>query len=166
VAIDTSTTRLDQNDRDRFALQKDGLHDIVVSPELQDALFKAVAAYLGPLFEPDLIESIRRYVVPGDRNDSRSYAVGTEPPAAGRPGRTRILEHDPSRTRAFVFNAGAQTVFVGGRQVTTGALNDPNGGIPILTNTGMWFEDNVGELFAISGTTDMDVRVLDVAGGV
>ena len=112
------------------------------------------------------MESVRRFVTPGERNDTRSYSVGTEPPAAGDAGRVRILERDPSRVQAIIYNLGAQTVFIGGRQVTVGGLNDPSGGIPIPTNTGLVLDHNVGELYAISGTTKQDVRVLDIAGGV
>lgn len=159
--------RKDQNNSDRLALQaSDGLHDVVMSPELQDALYKAVQSYIGALFEPDMVERARRFMSKGDRNESRSYSVGTEPPAAGATGRTRILEHEPDRIQAIIYNLGAASVFVGGRQVTVGGVNDASGGIPIPPNTGLVLDQNVGELYAISGTTGMDVRVLAVYGGV
>ncbi len=50
--------------------------------------------------------------------------------------------------------------------MTTGGINDPNGGIPIATNTGFVLDSNVGELWAVSGTTKQDVRVLEVSGGL
>jgi hypothetical protein len=165
--VATALTRLDQNDRDRLAIQQDGQHDVVLSPEIQSAMAKAVASYLGPLFEPDLIERIRRFVSKGDRNDARSFSVGVEPPAtAAATGRVRILERDPSRVEALIYNFGSAVVFIGGRQVTVGGLNDPSGGIPIQPNTGLVLDNNIGELYAVSGTVGQDVRVLDVAGGI
>lgn len=166
MSMSTAISRLDQNDRDRLAIQQDGQHDVVLSPEIQNAMAKAVAAYLGPLFEPDLLERIRRFVSKGDRNDTRSYSVGVEPPAAGAVGRVRILERDPSRVEAMIYNFGAAVIFIGGRQVTVGGLNDPSGGIPIQPNTGLIIDQNIGELYAVSGTVGQDVRVLDVAGGI
>lgn len=148
---------------DALRLQ-DGLHNIVTSPDFQAALRGAVEKSFGPLIEPEFLEELRRYVQKARRNDSRSYAVGAEPPAAGVVGRVKILERDESRVRAFVFNNGAQTIFVGGRQVTTGAANDPSGGIPIAINTGLWIDGTVGELWAVSSAAGQDVRVLDLCG--
>jgi hypothetical protein len=150
---------------DPVAIQ-DGLHNLIQTPDFQQVMNVAVASFLGGIFEPDLIEKVRRFVAKGDRNDSRSYRIGTEPPTAGNPGRTRILDRDPSRVEAIVYNAGSAAVYVGGRQVTVGGLNDASGGIPIQPNTGLILDSNIGELFCISGTDGMDVRVLDIAGGV
>lgn len=146
--------------------QQDGLHNVVTTPEFQAALFGAIDRKFAPLTDPELLELLRRYISPAYRNDSRSYDVGAEPPAAGVTGRVRILERDPQRRRAFIFNLGAQTVFIGGRQVTVGGLNDASGGIPILTNTGMWLEQDCGELWAVSSAAHQDVRVLELMDGI
>ena len=149
-------------------LEADGLHNVVTTPEFQAALFGAIEKTFAPLIDPELVELLRRYLSPAYRNDSRSYAVGVEPPASGIAGRVKILERDPQRRRAFVYNNGANAsaIFIGGRQVTTGGPNDPNGGIPIPQNTGMWIEQDCGELFAVATVAGQDVRVLELMDGL
>ena len=144
--------------------RQDGLHNILTSEEFQAVLMAAVQSAFGPLVEPDFLEELRRFVQKGRRNDSRSYAVGVEPPAAGAVGRQCILPRDESRVRAFVFNNGGQTVFLGGRQVTAGGVNDASGGIPLAAAQGMWIDGTVGELYAVSTQPGQDVRVLDLCG--
>ncbi len=157
--------RLDQNQDDIFA-QQDGLHAVIQTPAFTQALTRAIAAYFGPIFEPDIVEAIKRFVAKGRRNDSRSFSVGTDPPTASDAGRVKILERDEWRIQAIIYNLGAATVYIGSRAVTPGGINDPNGGIPIATNTGFVLDSNVGELWAVSGTTKQDVRVLEVSGGL
>jgi len=111
------------------------------------------------------MELLRRFLTKGRRNDSRSYSVGIEPPASGKTGRVKILERDEYRVDAIIYNAGAAVIYIGGRQVTVGGLNDANGGIPIQSNTGLILDRNVGELWAVSGTDAQDVRILDIHGG-
>jgi len=145
--------------------RQDGLHNVLMTTEFQAALLTAVKASFGPLIEPEFLEELRRYVQKGRRNDSRSYAVGVEPPAAGVAGRVNILPRDESRVRAFIFNSvGGQTIFIGGRQVTVGGANDASGGIPILAGQGMWIDGTIGELWAVSSAAGQDVRVLDICG--
>ena len=146
--------------------EQDGLHNVLTSPEFEAVLYGAIEKKFAPLIDPELVELLRRFLSPSYRNDSRSYDVGVEPPAAGVTGRVKILERDPQRRRAFVWNAGAQTVFVGGRQVTVGGLNDPSGGIPIPINTGQWFELACGEMWAVSSAAHQDVRVLELMDGL
>jgi len=148
---------------DAVALQ-DGLHNLIETPEFQQVMNQAVASFFGGIFEPDLMERLRRYIAAGDRHDSRSYSIRD----AAHGGPIKIAERDPSRVFLMVSNLGANLVYVGGRQVTVGGPNDASGGIPIPANNYPPFviNDSVGELWAITANDGMDLRVLDVAGGV
>lgn len=63
---------------------------------------------------------------------------------------------------------GAATVYIGGRQVTAGAGNDPNAGIPVAPGALLPFrlDTDIGELFAVANAAGVDLRVLDVSGGL
>jgi hypothetical protein len=143
-----------------------GLRNVLLTPEFQNALNTAVQATFGPIFTPDLVEQVRRFTAKGRRNDSRSYAVGPEPAAAGVAGRVRILERDEGRVEAIIYNFGTVAIFIGGRQVTVGGPNDASGGVPILPNTGLVLDTTIGELWAVSTVAGQDVRVLDIIGEV
>src|SRR5579859_5689922 len=85
---------------------QDGLHNVVFTPDFQAALYGAIEKGFAPLKDPEFLELLRRFLSPAYRNDSRSYAVGVEPPANGIAGRVKILERDPQRRRALIYNNG------------------------------------------------------------
>jgi hypothetical protein len=144
------------------ASQQDGLHNLIYTDAFRTALADAVASYVGSVVDNDLLSKLRRFLAKGDHNVPRAFSVGIEPGG----GRTKILERDPSRVEAIVFNNGSATIFIGDRTVTTGVVNDPSGGIPIPPNTGLVLDNNVGELWAVSTVAAQDVRVLDIAGSL
>lgn len=153
---------------DLIRRQKDGQHDagVIINAPLVEAIAQAVAGYIGNLFEPGLLELLRRFLVKGDRNDARSYVVGVEPPASGVAGRVMVLNANPARVEAIIYNNGTAPIYLGGRQVTVGGPNDPSGGIPVQPLTGFILSHNAGELYAVAGTAGQDVRVLETSGGV
>jgi hypothetical protein len=146
------------------ATLQDGLHNLIQTPDFQQVMNIAIANFFGGIFEPDLMERLRRFIAAGDRHDSRSYSVRD----AAHGGPIKIAERDPSRVSLIIANVGANLVYVGGRQVTVGGLNDASGGIPIPAANYPPFviSDSVGELWAITANDGMDVRVLDIAGGI
>ncbi len=154
-------------DDDLVGLQ-DALHNIVQTPDGALALSRGLATLriFGPLFQPDLIEALQRFLAKGRRNDSRSFAVDVAGPTGKGP--IKVLERDESRIRAYFYNAGPQIIYIGGRQVTTGVQNDPSGGIPLPVNpvTPFVWEGNIGEVWAVAITAISDLRVLDVSGGL
>lgn len=83
------------------ALQ-DGLHNVIQTPQFQQVMNQAIASFFGGVFEPNLMERLRRFIAAGDRNDARSFSVGTQP--------VKILERDPSRVYALVYVAGPLAV--------------------------------------------------------
>jgi hypothetical protein len=152
-------------DDDLLALQ-DGLHAIVQTPDGALVLSRGLAmlSAFGPIFQPDLFEALRRFIQKGRRNDSRSYRVGIEPPAATRKGRVLVSERNESRIEVLIVNNGSAPIYVGGRQVTVGGPDDPSGGVPIAPGTGLVFTNNIGEFWAVAGLDGQDVRVLEVFG--
>lgn len=144
---------------DPVAIQ-DGLHNLIQTPAFQSVMSQAIASYFGPIFEPALIESLRRFLAKSDRADSRSYAVGVAPA-------TRVAEREIARVELWIYNNDpTNSIYVGGRQVSIGGANDANGGIPIPPKSGLFFGAHVGEFFAVAPAAGLDVRVLDFIGGI
>lgn len=109
------------------------------------------------VLEPDQLIAFRRFISKGRRNGTFSLSVGLSA--------VQLVPFDANRIELIIYNLGAATIYVGTpRKVTTGPIGDPNAGMPIASNTGMILDNNVGELWAISGSAAQDVRVWDVAG--
>lgn len=96
----------------------------------------------------------------------QNQAIVVNVPAAGAGNAAvAVTAHGFQQTPAVA----APTVYVGGRQVTVGSgPNDASGGIPIPPGLLVPFllDNSVGELFAVASVAGVDVRVLDVAGGI
>lgn len=109
--------------------------------------------------EPDFQVALRRKVAKARHNRSFSVSVGTTA--------VQVVADDPNRIELRVFNFGNATVYIGTpKQVAVGVIGAVNAGYPILTQTEFKLTDNTGELWAISGSAGMDLRVLDLTGEV
>jgi hypothetical protein len=121
---------------------------------LEEAIESTFRRNFSRFFAPDFLVAFRRYFAKGGFVRTYSISVGTSP--------VQLIAFNPDRIRVSIFNNGNATVFYGRpRNVTTGPAGDPNAGFPLLTNTGMIITDNVGELWAVSGSAGMDVRIDD-----
>jgi hypothetical protein len=140
---------------------QDGLHNVLTTPEFQAVLYGAIERKFAELIEPDLKELIRRYVSQADHVTPSSVNVR----AAANGGPTKLVERNDYRIEVWVYNNGNAPIYIGGRQVTVGSPNDPNGGIPVQP-AGEKFIRGIGEWWAVSAIDGQDVRVLDMVAGI
>ena len=117
-----------------------------------DAAFRRnFSRFLGPDFEI----ALNRFLARGQLVRPYSISVGTSA--------VKLVDYNPTRIRVSIFNLGNATIFYGvPSKVVVGAAGTPNAGFPLLSNTGIIITDNVGEIWAISGSAGMDVRIDDV----
>lgn len=102
-----------------------------------------------------LLREMRRLLGLADQISNISVTVHN----AARGGPTQICGRNPARINMLVFNNGAQTIYVGGPQVTIGQLEDSNGGVPIAPGAGLAIDRYIGAMWAVSSIDGQDVRV-------
>lgn len=103
---------------------------------------------------PDFLTAVRRFFAKGTLVRPYSVSVGTVP--------VQLVAFNPNRIRVSIFNNGNATVFYGApNKVSVGSAGSPNAGFPLLQQTGIIIDDNVGEIWAVSGSAGMDVRIDD-----
>jgi hypothetical protein len=107
-----------------------------------------------PLSHPDsLIFDLRRFLAKATINTTYSVSVGTTS--------LRVAGRRPQRARITFFNAGSAIIYLGGINVTSGTVGDPNRGLPLQPTTAFSVDANAGEWWAVSGSAAQDLTILE-----
>jgi len=118
----------------------------------------------GPVLDRGLLEKLDRFL----SKQGSNFTV--YPYAVGASEAVRVLERDPSRIRAMIYNLGPNRIYLAGQQaVTVGGPGQVAGGWPLDPDgPPLVLEDVVAGLWAIGSdpSSDADVRVLDFSNGI
>ena len=103
-----------------------------------------------------LIVDLRRYLDPGRRMPPYSFNVTNLA--------QMVLEAYDDRIEIWIFNLGAATVYIGNSgRLIPGAADQANAGFPIGASSGLIIDKGArDELWAVSGTTGQDLRVIEI----
>ena len=119
--------------------------------EFDSAFRRNFSRFLGPDFEI----ALNRFLARGSLCRPYSISVGTQA--------VKLVDYNPNRIRVSIYNLGNAIVYYGvPSKLVVGGAGTPNSGFPIQPSTGIILTDTVAEIWGISGSAGMDVRIDDV----